>query len=350
MGFRKSILLATVIFIFSMAGIVPAKAIAGAVPGSGETPGITLPDPVVSDDVLRLLGDNAAIPASETGDRALTLRTENSVALPEPGTVILLVTGVGFLGGYGWWRRRRHDTLPVSMAMVAMPAPDQQTQQARFAEVGQMAGAVMHDVKNALTGIRTCVDVLSYDDLDLEEREEFVQMIAQEIDRLVGMTQEVLDVSSEGSRRFSRQKCVVETLIQDILPMVERDFARRNISVHCKFHYTGEVYVDVNKMKRVFLNIAANARDAMPDGGVFTITSQRVGDTIQFTFTDTGCGMSPELQARFLDPFVTAGKPHGTGLGMAIVKAILDQHQAQLAVQSALGTGTTIRITLPQRI
>jgi signal transduction histidine kinase len=350
MGFRKSILLATLIFIFSMAGIVPVTAIAGTIPGNGETPEITLPDPVVSDDVLKLLEDNVAIPASETGDRELSIRTENSIALPEPGTVILLVTGVGFLGGYGWWRRRRHDSLPVSMAMVAMPVPDQQFEQARFAEVGQMASAVMHDVKNALTGIRTCADVLSYDDLAPGEREEFAQMIAQEIERLVDMTQEVLDMSSGGSQRVSKQKCDVKTLIQGIFPIVERDFARRSISVHREFHYTGEVYVDINKMKRVFLNIATNARDAMPDGGVFTMTSRQVGDTIQFTFTDTGCGMSPELQARFLDPFVTAGKPHGTGLGMAIVKTILDQHQAQLAVQSALGAGTTIRIALPQRI
>lgn len=58
--------------------------------------------------------------------------------------------------------------------------------------------------------------------------------------------------------------------------------------------------------------------------------------------------MSPELQARFLEPFVTVGKPTGTGLGMAIVKDILDQHHGQLDVQSVVGKGTTIRISLPR--
>ena len=68
---------------------------------------------------------------------------------------------------------------------------------------------------------------------------------------------------------------------------------------------------------------------------------------IEFWLTDTGCGMLPELQARLFEPFVTAGKAHGSGLGMAIVKAILEAHQAQIEVHSAVAEGTTIRILLP---
>jgi signal transduction histidine kinase len=101
-------------------------------------------------------------------------------------------------------------------------------------------------------------------------------------------------------------------------------------------------------MKRVFMNIVTNARDAMPDGGALTITSQLVNDMIQFAFIDTGCGMPPELQARMFEPYVTEGKSHGTGLGMAIVKDILDKHHAQIEVESVVSQGTTIRIALPR--
>ena len=68
---------------------------------------------------------------------------------------------------------------------------------------------------------------------------------------------------------------------------------------------------------------------------------------ILLEFIDSGCGISPELQTRIFDPLVTEGKAHGTGLGMAIVKKILDEHHAQIAVQSVLSQGTTIRISLP---
>ena len=88
--------------------------------------------------------------------------------------------------------------------------------------------------------------------------------------------------------------------------------------------------------------------DAMPEGGTLTITSQYVNDLIQFEFTDTGIGMSPELQTHFLKPFVTAGKVNGVGLGMAIVMDILDEHQGHIEVQSVGGKGTTIRISLPR--
>jgi two-component system NtrC family sensor kinase len=101
-------------------------------------------------------------------------------------------------------------------------------------------------------------------------------------------------------------------------------------------------------MKRVFMNIVDNARDAMPDGGVLRITSRLVGDRIQFEIADTGHGIPPELQAHIFEPGVTEGKLYGTGLGMAIVKDILDQHHAHINIQSTSGEGTTIRISLPQ--
>jgi len=125
---------------------------------------------------------------------------------------------------------------------------------------------------------------------------------------------------------------------------------RRNISIHTNLSYTGKCQIDVTKMKRVFMNILWNARDAMPEGGTLTITSRLIDDIVQIEFADTGCGMSPELQTRFLEPLVTEGKPHGTGLGMTIVKEILDQHQGHISVKSLVGEGSTLRISLPRRM
>jgi signal transduction histidine kinase len=212
---------------------------------------------------------------------------------------------------------------------------------------GRMTRDVLHDIRNSLTAIRTCTEILGYDGLNVGERKEFSLMITKEIDRAIEMTQELLEFSSDQKQTLKLQMCSVKEVIEDILPIIRSSFASRNIIIRTNLQYTGTFRVDVGKMKRVFINIAANARDAMPDGGSFLITSRLEDRTVHLEFTDDGCGISPELQARMFDPLVTEGKSNGTGLGMAIVKKILDEHHAKIAVQSAVSKGTTIRISLP---
>jgi signal transduction histidine kinase len=113
--------------------------------------------------------------------------------------------------------------------------------------------------------------------------------------------------------------------------------------------YTGIIQVDKEKLKRVFFNLASNARDAMLEGGELTIISECIGDFVLFSFKDTGSGISRELQKRIFDPFVSEGKAHGTGLGMAIVKKIVDEHQGTIEIESEVGRGTTITIKLPRK-
>jgi signal transduction histidine kinase len=164
----------------------------------------------------------------------------------------------------------------------------------------------------------------------------------------MGLAQEFLNFSSSQQCILNLQTCSVKDLIEDILVSIERDFVRRDITIYTDLHYLGQLWVDVRKMKRVFMNIIDNARDAMPDGGTLRITSRLVGNRIQLDIADTGHGIPPKLQAHIFEPCVTEGKQHGTGLGLAIVKDILDQHHAHIDIQSALGEGTTVRISLPQ--
>jgi signal transduction histidine kinase len=142
--------------------------------------------------------------------------------------------------------------------------------------------------------------------------------------------------------------CSVTDFVQDILALVKHPLASRQMAIQIDLRYTGLFEADVEQMTCVFLNIIYNARDAMPDGGTLIISSQCVDGMIHFAFIDTGIGMSSELQAHFLELFVTEGKPNGSGLGMTIVKDILDEHQGHIEVQSVGGKGTTIQIALPR--
>jgi signal transduction histidine kinase len=163
----------------------------------------------------------------------------------------------------------------------------------------------------------------------------------------VDMTQELLEFSRGKKRSLNIQMHSATALVQDTIAVIQQDFASRNISIHTDLQYSGEIQIDIEKMRRVFMNIVTNARDAMLKGGTLTITSRQVDNMVRFELIDTGCGISPELQARMFQPLVTEGKPHGTGLGMAIVKDILDKHHAHIEVESVVGQGTTIRILLP---
>jgi len=106
------------------------------------------------------------------------------------------------------------------------------------------------------------------------------------------------------------------------------------------------IALDLEKMRRVFLNLTLNALDAMPKGGTLTITSTRSGDNVHITFKDTGEGMTTETLARLWSPLFTT-KAKGMGFGMAITKRLVEAHGGSISVETKVGKGSTFTVTLP---
>lgn len=208
---------------------------------------------------------------------------------------------------------------------------------------------VLHDMKNALTGIVSCAYVLNDDELAYEERQEFLQSIGREIKRIAGIAGNLNTSRDDGVNRINIQHTSVDKLFAAFIPIVETQIlAGRNITLRIAAGYRGPLCVDVERIRQAFMNIVYNARDAMPEGGRLTIRSRLVDDeTVLFEFIDNGCGMSPERLRRIFEPFATEGKSSGTGLGMAIVKEIVDEHRGEIAVESSREEGTIVRIWLP---
>lgn len=206
---------------------------------------------------------------------------------------------------------------------------------------------IVHDIKNALCGVRTCAEVLSDEEMEPEERVSFVATIVTELDRLMQLSEELQAAGPGRRKRKNLTKCSLKELVEELLAVARCDFKKRRITIVPQFQEPGYCQIDITNMQRVIMNIISNARDAMPEGGQLTISLRNVEKRLQLEFSDNGCGMSPELQQHFLEPYVTEGKPYGTGLGMVIVKKILDQHGAELEVESQRGQGTTIRILFP---
>lgn len=215
----------------------------------------------------------------------------------------------------------------------------------RLSAVGRMAGSIIHDIKNPMSAIRLYAQVLKKKASD-QESSNLVDEITRQIDRLVKMAQEVLDFS-RGVSQMNVQRIKFNEFLAGVLWFLQGDFDYKKIKLLNESTFDGEIELDVDKMARVILNIAGNAADAMPDGGKFYVRSHLNDERLIIELEDTGGGMPEEIRRTIFEPFVTYGKKTGTGLGMAIVKKILDDHHGEIQIESQIGVGTKMVIALP---
>lgn len=216
----------------------------------------------------------------------------------------------------------------------------------RMSAVGRMAATIIHDIKNPMGTLRVYAQVMKKKSGN-EEAAKLADEMIHQVDRFVNMTQEILDFS-RGVSSLNMQEYDFNEVMEGVLNFIEKDLTKNNIQLVRKNEFRGRAVLDQDKLVRVFYNIASNARDAMPQGGTLTVsTAPTDNGCVKIEFTDTGTGMPEEVKKRIFEPFMTYGKKHGTGLGMAIVKKVIDDHKGKIEIESELGKGTTIRILLP---
>ncbi|MBI3195520.1 MAG: cyclic nucleotide-binding domain-containing protein [Ignavibacteriae bacterium] len=235
-----------------------------------------------------------------------------------------------------------HASIAIENAQLAQ----QMVQSERLSAVGQMASTIIHDIKNPMGTLRVYAQVMKKKSADDETRKMADEMISQ-VDRFVKMTQEILDFT-RGVSSMNIQECEFSEVMDAVLLFIAKDLTKRNVQLVQNTEFKGNVKVDQDKLMRVFYNIAGNAADAMPNGGNLIVNTFEKNKQIVIEFIDTGTGMPDEVKAKIFEPFMTFGKKHGTGLGMAIVKKIVDDHHGKIEIDSEMGKGTTIRIMLPK--
>lgn len=217
--------------------------------------------------------------------------------------------------------------------------------------IGQLAGGVAHDFNNLLTVICGYADLLikrlSFDEVDQEYSEEILRAAK----RAAQLTRQLL---AFGRRQQLDLKPidlggVVRDLEKMLRPLIGEDTELRIL----RAPDTGLVRADRGQMEQVIMNLAVNARDAMPGGGKLTIETENVEfegrACVMLAVSDTGSGMTSETAAHIFEPFFTtkeAGK--GTGLGLAVVYGIVSQSSGEIRVDSEPGKGATFRIYLPR--
>ena len=226
----------------------------------------------------------------------------------------------------------------------------------RMVSVGFLAAGVAHEINNPLASIAFCSealerrlqDVLTKVPGEAEVIAKYLRMIQQEAFRCKTITQKLLDFSRSGGRREPTE---LSGLIEDVLQVAQHLPNARGKQLI--FLPPGEITALVSgpDVKSVVLNMVVNALDSMDDTGTLTTTLSSDGETAQMTFTDTGCGMTPDVLDNIFEPFYTRNRTgNGTGLGLSISHQTIDQHGGTIQAQSAgPGRGSTFVIRLPLR-
>jgi K+-sensing histidine kinase KdpD len=234
-----------------------------------------------------------------------------------------------------------HAAIAIENAKLAQ----QMIQNERLSAVGKMASTIIHDIKNPMSVLRISAQVMKKKSANLDIAKIADEMV-QQIDSFVAMTQEILDFA-RGISSLNLQSVDFDEIMKTLVLIVEKELLFKKIELIKKFNFSGAISVDPDKLIRVFYNITRNAADAMPNGGKLTINTFSRDSKLVIEFIDNGIGMSDEVKAKIFEPFYTYGKKHGTGLGMAIVKKIIDDHRGNIEIESKVNKGTTVRVSLP---
>ncbi|MFH1863251.1 MAG: ATP-binding protein [bacterium] len=215
----------------------------------------------------------------------------------------------------------------------------------RLSIVGRLAASIIHDLRKPITCINGYAQLLARDDVKTEKRKDFAEKIMRDVQRLVDMTNDILRFA-RGDHEISIRDVHFDEWLVDVMDYLERDLNACGITLQKHVLFTGYLQMDPEKFRSVFFNICSNAAAAMPEGGTLTFECIRDEDVIYMEFTDTGMGMDEETRQRVFEDFFTQRKD-GTGLGMAIVKRIVEEHSGTISVESELGKGTRFSILLP---
>jgi signal transduction histidine kinase len=218
----------------------------------------------------------------------------------------------------------------------------------RLSVLGKFSSLILHDIRNPISVLRGFAEMALINPEDIGVVKRNVARIIDEADRLNRIASELLDFS-RGEISLTLSIVDLRGLVAKVVDIMAERFASRSIEIRTDVAFAGPVILDSDRMLRVLLNLADNSRKAMPRGGTFTLAVSRADAMLQIEVADTGEGMDEEVQKTLFEPFVTHSKEGGTGLGMSIVKNIVEAHDGSLSFTSAKGEGTTFRISLPIR-
>lgn len=217
----------------------------------------------------------------------------------------------------------------------------------RLAAIGTLAASLAHEVRNPLNSIHLQLVLLGrrigqLADDPRRNLSALVDTAQQEITRLDGLVEDFLSLSSMD--RLTRRPVNLNEVVRDVILLMGPEARGKDITILEDFDGgVGPVLIDSEKIKQVLINLVRNSIEAMPGGGVLTVSTHSEGNDVRLLIGDTGMGIPPGVDV--FDFFMTT-KSGGTGLGLPIARRIVEAHGGSLAYESEPGTGTVFTVAL----
>ncbi len=218
----------------------------------------------------------------------------------------------------------------------------------RLATLGKMVAAVSHEIKNPLGIVRSTAEILGKRISKVAPgNEHLAGIIVEETTRLDNIVREFLDFARP--RELTTQPESLNTLVTRIDRFFEREFEKKGVQVILELDpELPAIWMDGEQMYQVLFNMVFNGLQAMPEGGVLTLSTayEQQKNEVSLSVADTGIGIDEENRAQIFTPFFT-DKNRGTGLGLAIAKNIVEKHGGRIKVRSTVGEGSVFTVILP---
>jgi PAS domain S-box-containing protein len=244
----------------------------------------------------------------------------------------------------------------LAAAIQRSRSEEQLAHSQRLDAVGQLTGGIAHDFNNLLTVVSGNLQLMETALADHPELRDIIDSALRAVDRGAALTRKLLAFARR--QRLMPREVAPAQLLSDLRQMLHRTLGERvTITVECGDDVPA-VFADPGELDAALINLALNARDAMPRGGDLSISAERSvyagdgeldpGTYVVFRVADTGTGMSPDVLARALEPFFTTKEAgRGNGLGLSMVYGFAKQSGGRVAIESTVGAGTRVDLQLP---
>jgi len=218
----------------------------------------------------------------------------------------------------------------------------------KFAAAGRLAATIAHEVNNPMEAIKNAIWLLQ--DAVKPDAQNVYEILKSETERVARIVRQMLGLY----RNNEQVKPVnINTILEDTLMLLNRQLQRANVIVDADLGAVPEAIVAADQLRQVLSNLVINAKDAMPNGGHLRLRTRPVRNSsfgregVRILIADTGTGISRDMLHTIFEPFVTTKGEKGTGLGLWIVRGIINNHGGKISVKSSQGVGTVFKIELP---
>jgi PAS domain S-box-containing protein len=235
----------------------------------------------------------------------------------------------------------------LEMERALRRTQEQLLQSEKLAAMGRLTSQIAHELNNPLYGIMNTLELLKTEIPLQSKRRKILEMAHSETIRLSDMLRKMLSFSKPDQE--TRQPVDINSVLDEILLLHEKQLKENDIRISAILaEGLGRIQASKNQLRQVFLNLIANARDAMPKGGTLTVATSGTPDEILIEISDTGMGIPEENIGKIFDSFFTTKDDiKGVGLGLSVCYGFIKDHGGDIKVKSEVNVGTTFTITLP---